>query len=229
MGEKELRFSSFMFVKVAPAFRHLISNEKIAAKQELEGMVALRQDDLFLRTYSLQGLRAEFDMLLWLVSSDITHLQQAWSNISATGAGRYLVAKKSFLGFFELTPEQMVCEQECGVVPAGLFGKYQYMLLHPLSRTCEWHQMSAEEQTLYLTERKNTLEAFPSVAEHMFESYGLDDQDCIVVRESNNLRELAAVTQKLREKRIKHFAKCDTPSLLCIGSDLRVILDRLGN
>lgn len=225
---QKLRFSSFIFIKVSPDFRRLMSNEKIAAKQELEGAVAFHQDEIFLRTYSLQGLRADCDMLLWLISTDVEHLQQAWTQISSSGAGKYFVEKYSYLGFFELKQEHLECDLECGVIPAGLFGKYRYMLLHPLTRSFKWHQMTADEQDQFLQERKEVLDQFPSVAEHQFASFGLDDQDSIVLRESNELQDLAHVTEKLREKRIKNFAKADTPSFFCVGSDLRDILDRLG-
>lgn len=229
MNEKQqLRFSSFIFIKVSPEFRRLLSNEKIAAKQELESAVAFHQDEIFLRTYSLQGLRADCDMLLWLISTDVEHLQQAWAQIASAGAGKYFTEKYSYLGFFELQAEHLQCDLECGVIPAGLFGKSRYMLMHPLTRTAKWHQMTEQEQDQFLAERREVLAQFPSVTEHQFVSFGLDDQDSIVLRESNELHDLAHVTERLREKRIKNFAKADTPSFFCVGSDLRDILDRLG-
>ena len=91
-------YSSFMLVKLQPDFRRLISNEKIAAKQEFENMVGACQEKVFLRTYMVSGLRADSDMLFWRMSDDLTYLQEVCARTFSTGAGKYLTPVHSFLG-----------------------------------------------------------------------------------------------------------------------------------
>lgn len=225
----ELRFTSFLFAKLAPAFKSMLSNEKIALKQELENLIAARQDQLFLRTYSLSGLRAEYDVLFWLIACDVDTVQRVWGQISTTGVGRYLQPVKSFVGIYHLSEHPPKKEQDGGsCVPRHLFGKYKYMLLHPLVRSHTWYEISEGERQKFLGERQEVLAKYGSVIEHTFCSCGLDDQEHIVVRESSSLEDLANASRELREQRIKMFTQQDTPYLFCVGRDLRDILDSIG-
>lgn len=222
-----MRFASFLFVKLNPAFKNLLSNEKIALKQELENLVASRQDEMFLRTYSLSGLRAEYDALFWLMACDVDTVQKVWGRISTTGAGKYLQLEKSFVGIYNLEHASKK-DQEDSCVPRHLFGKYKYMLLHPLVRSHTWNEISEAERQKFLSERLDVLAKRSSVIEHFFCSCGLDDQEQIVVRESNSMEDLAMASKELREQRIKMFTQVDTPYLFCVGRDLRDILDSIG-
>jgi len=223
-----MRFSSFLFVKLNPAFKGLLSNEKITLKQELENLIASRQDELFLRTYSLSGLRAEYDVLFWLVACDVDTIQRVWGQISTTGVGRHLQLVKSFVGLYNLQEHISKKDQDNPCVPRHLFGKYKYMLLHPLVRSHTWYEISEPERQKFLAERQSVLGRYSSVIEHFFCSCGLDDQEQIVVRESNSLEDLAMASRELREQRIKMFTQLDTPYLFCVGRDLRDILDSIG-
>ncbi|MFA5160658.1 MAG: chlorite dismutase family protein [Elusimicrobiales bacterium] len=225
--QSDIRYANFLFLKAAPEFRRLLSNERIAAKQELENTVSAAQEEVFLRTYSLVGLDARCDMLLWMAAPDIRLIQKAWSRISTSGAGRYFTPAMCFIGLFTL-PEQPPARNCAGGVPAGLFGKYRYMLLHPLVRAHAWHELSQPERDKFLAERQAALSRFPGVAEHFFHSYGMDEQEHIVVREADALEDLALASRDLRELRIKQFALRDTPNMLCVGADLAEILDSLG-
>ncbi|MDD2772530.1 MAG: chlorite dismutase family protein [Elusimicrobiales bacterium] len=220
-------YTNFLFLKADRKFRHLMSNERIAAKQELENTVCAVQEEVFLRTYSLVGLDAGSDMLLWMAAPDIGKIQKAWSRVSTSGAGRYFDTALCFIGMYP-QPEGVPSKKEAGGVPAGLFGKSRYMLLHPLVREHAWYELSEAERGRFLAERQTALAKYPSVTEHFFHSCGLDEQEFIVVRESDALDDLAAASRELREQRIKMFTKRDTPNPLCVGDDLRNILDSLG-
>ncbi|MCX5783426.1 MAG: chlorite dismutase family protein [Elusimicrobia bacterium] len=222
------RYSSFMFLRLDGKFRHLMSNERIAAKQEFENLVGACQEKVFLRTYSLVGIKAGYDMLMWIISHDIDALQKTWGALSNAGIGKYLSAEKSFLGVYPLPETPDAKELAMAGVFKNPFGKFKYMLLHPLSRTHSWHEMTEEERRKFTDEREAVLKKHPDVIEHFFYSYGLDDQEYIVVRESDNMEELAATCKQLREQRIKMFTKKDSPALFCVGRDLREILDTLG-
>jgi len=225
--QAETKYADFIFIKVDEKFRHLLSNERIAAKQELENAVCSLQDEVFLRTYSLLGLEADCDMLLWLMAADLPSVQKAWSRISTMGAGRFFQPAKCFLGLCQL-PLAAKKDVDCAGIPKNLFGGKRYMVLHPLVRAHAWHELSHEERDRFRAERQAVLAKYPSVAEHFFSSCGLDDQEHVVIRESESLEDLAAASRELRERRIKNFTRRDTPNLLCVGSDLSRILDSLG-
>ncbi|OIO02853.1 MAG: hypothetical protein COX65_10505 [Elusimicrobia bacterium CG_4_10_14_0_2_um_filter_56_8] len=221
-------YSSFMFLKLQPEFRRLISNEKIAAKQEFENMVGACQEKLFLRTYMVSGLRSDSDMLFWRMSDDLSYLQEICARTFSTGAGKYFTPVHSFLGVHH-GPEtaQLKKDLDFGFLPKETFGRYRYMLLHPVVKAHTWYELSEEERETLLTERRQVFTRYKEIQENFFLSYGLDDQEIIVAREARTMEDLISATQELRQKRIKNYTVVDKPVFLCLGRDLREIMDAI--
>jgi len=221
-------YSSFMFVKLQPEFRRLISNEKIAAKQEFENMVGSCQEKVFLRTYMVSGLRSDSDILFWRMSDDLAYLQEICARTFSTGAGRYLTPVHSFLGVHNpadaAAPKK---ELEFGFLPKDTFGRYRYMLLHPVVKAHTWYELSETERAKLMSERKIVADKYHDIHENFFLSYGLDEQEIIVAREAKALEDLIGATQELRQQRIKNYTAVDKPVFLCLGRDLREILDAI--
>ncbi|HOI42557.1 MAG TPA: chlorite dismutase family protein [Elusimicrobiales bacterium] len=221
-----LAYSSFMFLKLDPAFRRLISNEKIAAKQEFENLVASCQEKIFLRTYLVSGLRSDCDVLFWRMSQDLDFLQELCARTFSAGIGRWLLPTHSFLGIHTF-PDGQRKDLDFGFLPRDLFGRHKYMLLHPVIKTHSWYDLSEEERTALQNERLRVLARHADIQENMFMSYGLDEQEMLVVREARSLSDLAAATKELREQRIKRYTSLDRPVFFCVGRDLRDILDAI--
>jgi chlorite dismutase len=217
-----------MFLKLDPGFRHLISNEKIAAKQEFENMVGACQEKVFLRTYMTTGLRADSDILFWRISDDLERLQDICARTFAVGAGRYLRPSYSYLGVYH--PDEPACQKkdlEFGFLPKDTFGRHKFMLLHPVVKSHLWYELSEDERRQMLTSRSAVMAKYREIQENFFQSYGLDEPEMIVTREARHLDELISATKELREQRIKNYTITDKPVFLCIGRDLREILDAL--
>ena len=221
-------FSSFLFLRLDPKFRRLISNEKIAAKQEFENMVGACQEKVFLRTYMTTGLRADADILFWRISDNLEYLQDICAKTFSVGVGRYFHATHSYLGVYH--PDEAAAlkrELEFGFLPKDTFGRHKFMLLHPVVKSHLWYELSEEERQKLLTSRSAVITRYKEIQENFFQSYGLDEQEMIVAREARHLDELVLATRELREQRIKNYTAVDKPVFLCIGRDLREILDAL--
>ncbi len=221
-------YSSFMFVKLQPEFRRLISNEKIAAKQEFENMVGSAQEKLFLRTYMVSGLRSDSDILFWRMSDDLPYLQEICARTFSTGAGRYLTPSFTYLGVHPgpdpLAPKK---DLDFGFLPKDTFGRHRFMLFHPVVKAHAWYELSDAEREKLMADRTQVLSRYRDIQENFFMSYGLDEPDMIVVREAKALDELSAATQALRQQRIKSYTCGDKPVFLCLGKDLREIMDAI--
>lgn len=220
-------YSSFMFVKLGEKFRHMVSNEKVAAKQEFENMIANFQEKVFLRTYFLTGLKTNCDILFWIMSNDLQYLQEVCARIFSVGIGKFFEMTYSYLGVYYLDGNLKKEDLELEIVPKGVFGIYKYLLLHPLIKSQLWYEMSSSEREVFKKEREAVLKNYSDIKEHFFTSYGIDDQDMIVLREAKDLNTLIKVTKELKCQRIKNYTVEDRPIFLCIGRDLREILDSL--
>jgi len=217
-----------MFLRLAPEFRRLISNEKIAAKQEFENMVGACQEKIFLRTYMTTGLRADSDILFWRISDDLEYLQEICAKTFSVGVGRYFTAAHSYLGVYHPPADPALKKDlEFGFLPKDTFGRHKFMLLHPVVKSHLWYELSEEERQDLLSGRSAVVSRYREIQENFFQSYGLDEQEIIVAREARHLDELVLATRELREQRIKNYTAIDKPVFLCIGRDLREILDAL--
>jgi chlorite dismutase len=221
-------FSSFAFLKLDPRFRRLISNEKIAAKQEFENLVGACQEKVFLRTYMTTGLRADSDILFWRVSDDLERLQDICARTFSVGVGRYLLPSHSYLGVYH--PDEQAGTKkdlEFGCLPKDVLGRHKFMLIHPVVKSHLWYELSEDERRKLQAGRSAVMAKYKEIQETFFQSYGLDEQEIIVAREARHLDELVSATRELREQRIKNYTAVDKPVFLCIGRDLREILDAI--
>jgi chlorite dismutase len=219
-------YSSFMFVKLQPEFRRLISNEKIAAKQEFENMVGTAQEKLFLRTYMVSGLRSDSDILFWRMSDDLPNLQEIGARTFSAGAGRYLTPTYCYLGVHQgAEPAAQKKDLDFGFLPKDTFGRFRYMLFHPVIKAHTWYELSDAERAKLTEERAQVIGKYGDIQENFFLSYGLDEPDMLVAREAKSLEDLTDATHELRQQRIKSYTCGDKPVFLCLGRDLREIMD----
>jgi len=221
--QKNKIFSSFLFLSLKNEFRMLVSNEKIAAKQEFENLIGSCQEKIFLRTYFISSLKTGVDILFWRMSDDLQFLQEICSRTFSIGIGRYFEQKYSFIGMYQL-PDNT--QDNLSYLQAN-FGIYKYLLLHPLIKSQTWYEMTSQERDRLMNERAEVLKKYQDIKENFFTSYGIDDQDMIVARESKNMENLISATKELRKQRIKNYTVEDRPVFLGIGRDLRDILDSL--
>lgn len=221
-------YSSFMFLKLQPEFRRLISNEKIAAKQEFENMVGSAQEKLFLRTYMVAGLRSDADILFWRMSDDLPYLQEVCARTFSAGAGRYFTPTYCYLGVHEgPDPAAQKKDLEFGFLQKDTFGRFRYMLFHPVQKSHSWYELAESERAKLTAERAQVVSRYREIQENFFLSYGLDEPDMIVMREAKSLEDLTAATHELRMQRIKNYTCEDKPVFLCLGRDLREIMDAI--
>jgi chlorite dismutase len=221
-------YSSFMLLKLQPEFRRLISNEKIAAKQEFENMVGAAQEKLFLRTYMVSGLRSDADILIWRMSDDLPYLQEVGARTFSVGAGRYFTPSHCYLGVHQGADQAILRKDlEFGFLPKDTFGRHRFMLLHPVVKSHTWYELSEAEREKLMSERAQVISRYRDIQENFFLSYGLDEPDLIVAREAKSLEDLTAATHELRLQRIKNYTCEDKPVFLCLGRDLREIMDAI--
>ncbi len=213
-------FSIFTFIKMSNDFKSLELNSKIALKQEFEDAVANCQERIFLRTYAVSNLKEDCDILMWRMHNSIDFLQEICTKTFAVGVGRFMKINYTYIGYAEFEGDLAQINTQIGIYP--------YLLLHPLIKNHNWYELSDEERKKMMFERTKIIEKYSNTKESIFESFGIDDQDMIVIRESNDLNKLISCTYELRKLKNKSYTISDKPVFLCIGKDLRYILDMLG-
>src|SRR6187397_1736618 len=82
---------NYAFYRLDPVFRRLPADEQRVAAAEFIELVRQWEssDDLILRTYSLVGLRADVDFMLWRIAFDLLHFQAMEAAIRTSRLGAY--------------------------------------------------------------------------------------------------------------------------------------------
>ena len=228
LPETAQRFVNFLFLKVGPAFRTLQSNEKLVAKAEFLDSFDRYHGKTVVLSYSLVGLRADCDLLLWRIDPNLDTFQAVSERLLTTGIGKYLTPVYSFLASTK-PPESH--GKQLLVEPAGdpgMPGKFKYVFVHPLVKSRNWYNLPAAERSGILEDQARIRARFPGVKLHTAYSFGLDEQEFMMAFESDKPDDFLELAAELRESGWGAYTLRDTPTFTCVAKDLREILDGLG-
>jgi chlorite dismutase len=223
------QFLSYAFFKLDPSFRQLPVSGRKAAKDEFARLLAdwSAKDDLILRTYSLVGLRADTDFMLWRISNDLSCFQQMQGEVNGTTLGGYLHQPYSFLSLQKRS--QYVNKIEgSGHGVELLPGEGRYLFIYPFVKTRPWYNLSPHARQGMMDEHINAAAAFKGVRINTSYSYGIDDQEFVVSFDSDYPQEFVDLVGRLRYTEASLYTLRDTPMFTCAKADVETILGQLG-
>ena len=156
------QFLNYAFYRLDPMFRRLPAGEQRAA---VDGFIELvrrweSSDDLILRTYSLVGLRADVDFMLWRIAFDPLCFQSMEATIRRSPLGAYLSQVHSFLSLQRRS--QYV--NRTGGAGEGLEllpGQGKFLFVYPFSKTRPWYRLSPRARQGMIDEGIAALRAVP--------------------------------------------------------------------
>jgi chlorite dismutase len=222
------QFVNFAFYKLDPAFRRLHSDEKLQARGQLAAALNDLPDGMICRSYSLVGLRADSDFMLWRISYNSDDLQAQSARICRTVLGSYLQVSHSYLSMSKrsvyidkLDPGHT--ESRARIVP----GRGKYIFVYPFVKTREWFLLPLSERQAMMDEHIQVGNKYPSVKLNTTYSFGLDDQDFVVAFESDEPKDFLDLVMELRETRASRYTLRDTPTFTCVRMPIDQVLDQL--
>jgi chlorite dismutase len=223
------QFLNYAFYKVDPAFRRLPAAEKASARGEFADLLTAwgERDDPILRTYSLIGLRADCDFMVWRISKDVSCFQAMQAAMNGTALGGYLAQPYSFLALQKRS--QYVNRIEgAGSGVELLPGEGQYLFLYPFVKTRAWYNLSPHARQGMMDEHINAATPFKGVRINTSYSYGIDDQEFVVSFDSDHPQEFVDLVGRLRYTEASLYTQRDTPMFTCAKADIETILGQLG-
>jgi hydrogen peroxide-dependent heme synthase len=146
---KQTIYSLTWIYRVDPAFHRLPDRERDASKAAFIEALEARDPSVTLRgVYSLAGLRAEADLMLWVWGPDLDALQALAVGLRQSGLGRYLTQVEAYVGVVSV-PRY---DPEHG--PAFTTGAppMKYVSVYPFVKTTEWYLLPYEERRELMAE-----------------------------------------------------------------------------
>jgi chlorite dismutase len=224
------QFLSYSFYRLDPVFRRLPVDEQRAAAA---GFIELLRtweasDDLILRTYSLVGLRADVDFMLWRIAFDPLCFQAMEAAIRRSRLGAYLSQVYSFLSL-QRRSEYVNRMKGAGEGVELLAGEGKFLFVYPFVKTRQWYRLSPHARQGMMDEHIAASAPFKGVHLNTSYSFGIDDQDFVVAFDSDYPQEFVDLVGRLRYTEASLYTQRDTPMFVCAKAAIDAILAQLAN
>jgi chlorite dismutase len=224
------QFLNYSFYRLDPVFRRLPADEQQVAAAEFVELVRKWEslDDLILRTYSLVGLRADVDFMLWRIAFDPLCFQSMEAAIRRSRLGAYLSQVHSFFSLQRRSP-YVNRSKGAGEDVELLPGEGKYLFVYPFSKTRSWYRLSPHARQGMMDEHIAASAPFKGVRLNTSYSYGIDDQDFVVAFDSDYPQEFVDLVGRLRYTEASLYTQRDTPMFACAKAPIDAILAQLAN
>jgi chlorite dismutase len=222
------QFVKYTFYKVAPRWRRMPPETRAQDKRELAAVLD-GAADMTVRCYSLMGMRADADFMVWTVSPDLEHIQRLATDVASTRLGTYLSPSVSYLAMTRHSIYLSEHDHEGGenrtrIRPMGR----PYLFVYPFVKSHDWYQLPQEERQRMMNEHFEIGHKYPEVKIHTTYSYGLDDQEFVLGFETDSPQKFLELIMDLRSVEQRPYTERDTPIFTCLLGSTQEVLDSLG-
>ncbi len=178
--------------------------------------------------YQVFPFVAEADLLFWCVmkyedestpARFAEHMAGVWMELRHT-----LTVRDTYWGYTR--PSQYSRGKSEQELDAFSQERKRYLIMYPFIKVSEWYLLSREERQKMMSEHIRVGRQFPHISQLLLYSFGLQDQEFIVVYEADDLKEFSELVQRLRSTEVRKYTLRDTPILTCVYGPPEGILQR---
>ena len=222
------QYINYAFFKLDPEWRRLPEEERERGKKEFLEAAQAHSGEMLLRSYSLMGLRADADFMLWRISYDLDPFEEMTAALLKTGLGKYLTVSYSYFGISrrsiyvgEHTPGW---ENRRYIVP----GEGEFLFVYPFVKTRAWYRLPVEERQRMMNEHMHVGRKHYPVKNNTAYCFGIDDYEFILSFEAESPEKFQDLMMELRESEASAYTELDTPIFTCRRRPLEKVLEYLG-
>ncbi len=219
----------FSFYRVDPAWRRQPKATKTKQAGELQGVINRYSKRLMVLTYSLVGLKADVDFLIWRVAPRVEDLQEMSGSVRQTAMAGYLTMPYAYLSMTKrstyvdkLDPDHP--DKRRFITPAHS----KYLFVYPFVKTRDWYLLPFDQRQVMMDEHIRIGSKYPSVRLHTTYSFGLDDQEFVVAFETDRPQDFLDLVMELRESQGSKYTLRDTPIFTCVAKPMTDIIKEIG-
>ena len=225
-AEEPRDFVRYTFFHLRPEWRRLSPGAREEGKSQFARILDHPPDGLTLRTYSLTGLKAGTEMMVWSIGNDLGRLQELHSRLFGTPLGGYLETPYSYLGMARRS--EYLGDHAHGGEGAETRRRpfdLPYLFVYPFVKKREWYALSFEERRRIMGEHFRIGHKYPKVRIHTGYSFGLDDMEFILSFEAASPAEFLDLVSDLRSTEASRYTALETPIFTCVLTLARRMLD----
>lgn len=211
MSERAERWlSHFSFFAFEKKFFELPPDER---RSLAAGWLDAVRQTAHVELYQVYPAQAEADVLLW--SSVEAQDEAAPADFFARFARatnpfrRWIVPRTIYWGLTR--PSQYTKTRSAQEMDPFAALRKRYLVLYPFVKTSEWYLKSREARQGMMNEHIRIGKQYPNIQQLLLYSFGLQDQEFIVVYEMDELPAFSELVQELRGSEARRYTERDTP------------------
>ena len=219
------RYVQALALGLDPTWRRLSDAERCSTGEEFVAAVNAKPD-VTTHGYSMVGLQAGTDLLLWSLGPSLESLEEKAAGVLRSGMGRWMTVTQSFLGLIQ--PSQYV--KKPTPQEQSLFSgeRSRYLIVYPFTKSTGWYLLGREARQGIMNEHMRVGHDYPEVRQLLANSFGLDDMDFLVAYETDDLPKFSELVRALRETESRRSTVRDTPILCGVHRPIEEITALLG-
>jgi len=229
-GGANREFLKYTFYKVQAEWRRLPDDIRKKHRTEFVRLLHEFEDDVTIRCYALQGIRADADFMTWAIDPRLETFVEMARRVFSTELGGYLESAYAYLAATRRSsylgghahPGQDGSGKRA--VPHGS----RYLFVYPFVKKREWYSIPFEHRQEIMRDHFRVGHKYPSVQIHTGYSFGLDDQEFVLAFESDEPLDFLDLVMELRSSEASRYTERETPIFTCILSTPEHVLDALG-
>ncbi|MFZ1023801.1 MAG: chlorite dismutase family protein [Thermoplasmata archaeon] len=225
-AEESRDFVLYTFFHIRPEWRRLPRPAREEGKAAFARVVDHPPEGVLVRTYSLVGLKATAEMMVWSIGPELAPIQEFQSRLLGTELGGYLDTSYSYLGMGRRS--EYVGEHAHGGEGSEAQRRpfdLPYLFVYPFVKKREWYALSYEERRRIMGEHFRIGHRFPKIRIHTGYSFGLDDMEFILSFEAEAPADFLDLVNALRPTEASRYTALETPIFTCVLTPARRMLD----
>jgi chlorite dismutase len=225
------QFVKYDLFAIDPLWRRLPDDEKNEGRREFSAVIDELSSDMFIRSFSMVGLRGDVDFMLWHATENLEQLQEMATRLWSTKLGKYLTQSYSYLALTrksQYVGKHKHTGQE-GTSESLMPGNAKYFVLYPMTKTRQWYALPQEERQRMMSSHFTVGHKYPSVKINTSYSFGLDDQEFMVGFETDEPSDFLDMVMELRSSEVSSYTLIDTPIFTGIHRSIEETLASLGD
>jgi len=163
--------------------------------------------------YQLYPIQADADVLVWsaVETSDPNQAGNFFANYACqTNPYRRTIQTVQTLWGFTRPSEYTKTRSTQEIDPFATERK-PYLVMYPFVKTTDWYLMSRDLRQGMMNEHIRIGKQYPEIKQLLLYSFGLQDQEFIVVYETDDLGHFSDLVYELRSSEVRRYTLRDTP------------------
>jgi chlorite dismutase len=199
------------FFRFTPDFYDLAEPEKAEFQRVwLDGLWQIAEN---VDIYQVFPAAAEADILVWtaITAEDTAVAGQFFTRYAqATNPYRHLVEMTDTLWGFT-KPSVYTKTRSTQEIDPFAKERKPYLVVYPFVKTMDWYLMSRDARQGMMNEHIKLGKEYPDITQLLLYSVGLQDQEFVVVYETDDLTLFSDLVYRLRSTEVRRYTERDTP------------------